>query len=124
MTANPFDGPSYEYPARVGNRDPEVPAQALSGVVRGRLPLGLQGLLRGRYITRYSRSPLYGFSPPAPVAVFDASLSVPLARDFELWVRGENVLNRRYANADYLQARQQGAPSLVTVGLRLLGWQQ
>lgn len=124
VTANPFDGPRYDYPARVGNRDPEVPAQALSGVVRGRLPLGMQGLLRGRYITQYSRLPEIGFSQPAPVAVFDASLSVPIARDFELWVRGENVLNRRYANADYLQAHQQGAPSLVTVGLRLLGWQQ
>ena len=120
IIANDIDGASVEIPPRVGSRDPMVPIHALSGVVRGRLPLGAQALLRGRYLQGYSRLPEFGFDQPAPAVVFDASLALPLTDTFELWIRGENVLNRRYVNSDFLFSNSPaGAPSLLTVGVRL-----
>jgi outer membrane receptor protein involved in Fe transport len=116
---NPFDGLSPEYVALVGNPDQNVPIHTLAGSIRGQLPRGMRGMLRGRYQSRYTRLLEFGPNQPAPLAVVDASLAVPLARDFELSIRGENVLNRRYGITDFRRFLREAAPSLVMVGLRL-----
>ena len=69
ITANDFEGQSFEYFPLVGNRDQTVPIHTFAGVIRSSLPFRAQGLLRGRYQSRYARVPRIGFTQPAPLAV-------------------------------------------------------
>jgi outer membrane receptor protein involved in Fe transport len=119
VTENPFDRLSPEYVPLVGERDPHVPIHTFAGSIRSNLPGGLRATLRGRYQSRYTRTPEIGFEQPAPLAVFDAMLTIPLARELEVWIQGENVLNRRYGVTDLRANYRNAAPSLLTVGARL-----
>jgi outer membrane receptor protein involved in Fe transport len=97
---------------------PDVPTHALSGLVRVQLPLRAHALLRARY-TAYSSDGGFVLPDLTNIAVMDAALSVPLNRGFELFLRGENVLNRRYSNVQAYALTERGAPRLLTVGVRV-----
>lgn len=120
ITANPFETPDAEFLPLAGHRDEHVPIHTLAGSIHAGLPGRLRAMFRGRYQSRYTRLPLQsGLSEPAPLAVFDAALFVPLARELELAIRGENVLNRRYGVTSVRQYYGDATPSLLTVGVRL-----
>jgi outer membrane receptor protein involved in Fe transport len=119
VTANPFETEGFEFFSLVGIRDQNVPIHSIAASLRGRLSMGAQALVRGRYQSRYAPLPGFGLIQPAPFAVFDASLMLPLAREFELWIRGENILNRRYGVDLFVENYGAAAPSLLTVGLQL-----
>jgi outer membrane cobalamin receptor len=115
----PFDPAFPGLPQTVSDiQDPGVPTHSLSGLVRVQLPLRASALLRARY-TAYSSDAGFVVPDATSIAVMDAALSVPLNSGFELFLRGENVLNRRYSNAQAYALTERGAPRLLTVGVRV-----
>ena len=110
ITENPDD------PTVVGKYNPDTPRQALSGTLgyarAGRVSLFLRGrYLSRRYIDASNARTL------SPHFVLDASASLPVHRDLELFLQGENLLNRLYVASSWgFDAR--GTPRQIFAGVR------
>jgi len=106
---------------RIGESWEIVDRSEAQSVVTGGLtytaPWGWAVSLRGRYFSK-SYQDVTAAMRLDPGAVFDASLSVPLGRAFDLTFTGENVLDRRYT-AEASQGPRIGEPAVFFVGIRI-----
>jgi outer membrane receptor for monomeric catechols len=103
--------------------DPSQEGQPAGGVPKNRVNLDLTSHLaggttlglRGRYLSRQIDEFSGGFLDAH--AVFDASLSHPIAAGLELFMLGENLFNRKYV-ANNFGGTQLGAPRQWFGGVR------
>lgn len=113
VTRNPED------PASVGVQQPGIPRHRVSAGVDWTGPLGIRLSPRIRYLARTNGDPDAIYRTDAHF-IADLAASAPLRRGFEVFVRIENLFDRRYIGTnDGFTAALYGKPFTAMSGVRV-----